>query len=280
MRRFKEYLKLLLVAVFPGMIKKRSYRLLERISWSSPPDEEAEILLMPFFLNQNSTFFDVGANKGLYTRAAEKLINPSNIYSFEPIPELHFALRRMFRKSNIHRIALSDDEGTVRFKIPFIRDIEYKSRGKLNTGYVEEGETRARIIQVNVSMLDSFAAMNKINGIDFIKIDVEGHELKVIRGASDTLKKIHPVLQIEIEQRHHASPMDEIIEEIEKFGYVCHYLDLETKALRQLDREMGQFQLKHHFKTKKYIHNFIFIPSNQEWVAKTSAINRQLANLA
>lgn len=37
MRRFKEYLKLLLVAVFPGMIKKRSYRLLERISWNSPP---------------------------------------------------------------------------------------------------------------------------------------------------------------------------------------------------------------------------------------------------
>lgn len=76
MRRFKEYLKLLLVIFWPGMIKKRSYRLLVNISWSNPPEEEAEILLMPFFLNQNSTFFDVGANKGLYTRAAEKTDKP------------------------------------------------------------------------------------------------------------------------------------------------------------------------------------------------------------
>lgn len=279
MRRFKEYLKLLLVVVFPGMIKKRSYRLLERISWSSPPDEEAEILLMPFFLNQNSTFFDVGANKGLYTRSAEKLINPSNIYSFEPIPELHFALRRMFRKSNIHRIALSDDEGSVRFKIPFIGEVEYKSRGKLNTGFVEEGETRARIIQVDVSTLDRFAAGKDIKGIDLVKIDVEGHELRVIRGAEDTLRKMQPVLQIEIEQRHHSSPIDEIIAEIEKIGYTCHYLDPEKKAIRQLHEGTGQLQSKDHFKTKNYIHNFIFIPSGPLWKEKTSAINQQLANL-
>ena len=278
MRRFKEYLKLLLVIFWPGMIKKRSYRLLENISWSNPPEEEAEILLMPFFLNQNSTFFDVGANKGLYTRAAEKLINPSNIYSFEPIPELCFSLRRMFRKSNIHRIALSDEEGTVRFKIPYIGDIQYKSRGKLNTGFMEEGETRARIIQVNVSTLDRFAALNNISAIDLIKIDVEGHELRVIRGAIATLKKMQPVLQIEIEQRHHSSPIEDIIEEIEKIGYTCHYLDPEKKALRQLKEGAENLQSKDYFKTRKYIHNFIFIPSDPDWHGKITAINQKLAD--
>ena len=234
---------------------------------------------MSFFLNQNSTFFDVGANKGLYTKCAEDIVLPNRIYAFEPVPELSFFMRMMFRKSNIYKIALSDSEGKYRFKIPFIHHIENKFRGKLNTDYFEEGETRSRTIMVDVTTIDSFIRKNKITAIDFIKIDVEGHELKVIRGGLSTLRTLKPLMQVEIEQRHHYTPISEIITEIESIGYHCHYLDLTTRSLRPLDKDTSHIQSESDFKTNRYIHNFIFIPSDPVWKEKTSAINQHLANL-
>lgn len=218
MHQIKETLKQLTLVFFPKQHKRRLYRFFNNLSWQNLPAEEAELLLMPFFLTKGSVFFDIGANTGIYTFNAEKYIASASINAFEPIPELHFRLRRMFRKSNIYKLALSDTIGVHNFKIPTIGEDEYKSRGKLNTEYVERGETKCRTIKVRTSTLDSFVDENNIKGIDFIKIDVEGHELQVIMGGVNTLKALRPVLQIEIEQRHYERDIKEIIEFVNLLG--------------------------------------------------------------
>jgi FkbM family methyltransferase len=273
MHPIKEIYKQLTVIFFPSFFKNRLYRFIKNLDWKNLPDEEAELLLMEFFLPGNGIFFDIGANTGIYTLSAEKYIEPQNIYAFEPIPELHFRLKRMFRNAHINKLALSDSTGIHNFKIPTIGKDEYKSRGKLNTEYIERGETNFRIIKVRTSTLDSYVIENNISNIDFIKIDVEGNELQVIMGGVETLKRIRPVLQIEIEQRHYNRNINEIIEFVNKLGYHCYYLDLSLKALKKVENDPKLLQIETNFKTSLYVNNFIFIPDTKEWEAKIFEIN-------
>ncbi len=273
MRKIKEIIKQLAVVFFPKRFKNHLYKFCNNLSWKHLPDEEAELLLMPFFLSKDSIFFDIGANTGIYTFNAEKFILPQKIYAFEPIPELHFRLKRMFTKSNIYKLALSDSIGVHNFKIPTIGKDEYKSRGKLNTEYVERGETKSRTIEVRTSTLDNFVNENKIPHIDFIKIDVEGHELRVIAGGKEALKRLRPVLQIEIEQRHYKQDIKEILEYVNQLGYQCYYLDLALKTVNRVENDPKQLQIEKDFKTTRYINNFLFIPDTAEWERKVTEIN-------
>jgi FkbM family methyltransferase len=273
MHLIKEIFKQLTVIFFPTYFKNQLYRFFKNLNWNSPPAEEAELLLMPFFLPKDGIFFDIGANSGIYTLSAEKYIEPQRIYAFEPIPELHFRLKRMFKKANIFKIALSDSIGVHKFKIPKIGQLEYKTRGKLNTNYIESGETNFRIIQVRTSTIDSFVIEKNIPKISFIKIDVEGHELQVIMGGVITLKAMRPVLQLEIEQRHYKRDINEIIEYVNKLGYRCYYLDLSLKALKKVVNDPKQLQNETDFKTMRYVNNFIFVPDTKDWETKISEIN-------
>jgi FkbM family methyltransferase len=273
MHLIKETLKQLTIVFFPKLYKRRLYKFFNNLSWENLPAEEAELLLMPFFLTKDSIFFDIGANTGIYTFNAEKYISPTNINAFEPIPELYFRLKRMFKKAHIHKLALSDAIGVHNFKIPTIGEDEYKSRGKLNTEYVERGETKCRTIHVRTSTLDSFVNEKNIKDIDFIKIDVEGHELQVIMGGVNTLKALRPVLQIEIEQRHYERDIKEIIEYVNLLGYHCYYLDLPLRSLKRVGSDPKQLQMEKDFKTNQYIHNFIFIPDNNFWGTRIDEIN-------
>jgi FkbM family methyltransferase len=273
MKRIKESIKLIIVTFFPILYKNHLYRFFNNLSLKNLPAEEAELLLMQFFLSKDSIFFDIGANTGIYTFNAEKFIPQQHIYAFEPIPELYFSLTKMFRKSNIYKLALSDSVGVHNFKIPTIGKDEYKSRGKLNTEYVERGETKCRTIEVRTSTLDSFVSENKVPGIDFIKIDVEGHELQVIAGGKEALKRLRPVLQIEIEQRHFSQDIKEIIEYVNQLGYQCYYLDLTSKIVKRVEDDPKKLQIEKDFKTTRYINNFIFIPDTAEWEKKVNELN-------
>ena len=57
--------------------------------------------------------------------------------------------------------------------------------------------------------------------VNFIKIDVEGHEHEVIEGARETIKKFKPTMVIEMEEKHNQIPIEEQISSVEKMGYQC-----------------------------------------------------------
>ncbi|MGH2649412.1 MAG: FkbM family methyltransferase, partial [Ginsengibacter sp.] len=149
---------------------------------------EPELLLLKNFIKNKDVVFDIGANAGEYTYVLEKLAGATYVHSFEPIPKLFIELQRLFPKVNLHKIALSDKEDRTQFKIPVIDGSRFETRGKLDIDYIEPGEHTSELIEVERKTLDLFVKKNDIKQLDFIKIDVEGHELKVLYGADKSIK--------------------------------------------------------------------------------------------
>ena len=70
-------------------------------------------------------------------------------------------------------------------------------------------------MEVPVRTLDSFG----LTSVGFIKIDVEGHELAVLQGACKTIALSHPILMVEVEDRHRHDAVHTVEEFLSDFGY-------------------------------------------------------------
>jgi FkbM family methyltransferase len=133
------------------------------------------------------TLFDVGANEGGYTRLLlEVFPNDSMVYSFEPLPSTFEILcREIGCKAKLHRFALGDRNGTL----PLYSCSQYSGLASLyNRNLKHFGMTLDQSEDVSVLTLDEFCRMERLQRIHFLKLDVEGHELKVLQGAHELLE--------------------------------------------------------------------------------------------
>jgi hypothetical protein len=112
-------------------------------------------------------------------------------------------------------------------------------------------------LSVPVAPLDAF----DLRDVSFIKIDVEGHELEVLRGARGTIKREAPNVLIEVEQRQLDHPMQTVFDLLEGWGFRGFFL-----KGRQL-LPLSEFSLPLHQRAsggeavpREYINNFIFRP--------------------
>jgi hypothetical protein len=133
----------LLAALCPSLLKRRLYSGYLDLDWGNlrARNSEPELLIARELVSPGDVIFDVGANRGLYTLIFSQRLNPNQIYSFEPNPRLHKQLQRLFPQVNHYCLALSDRNGWAEFKIPYISNYEFPSRGTLQTEFVEEKET-------------------------------------------------------------------------------------------------------------------------------------------
>ena len=98
---------------------------------------------------------------------------------------------------------------------------------------------------IKKTRLDNFQFNNKVG---FIKIDVEGHEQKILEGAVKTLENNQPNLLIEIEKKHRKLNPDYTISFLREIGYQCFVFD-ETKLVEV--KTYRDFPLKNNFIFKK-----------------------------
>lgn len=142
---------------------------------------------------------DVGAHIGWYTLVASQCVGRlGKVISFEPHPFCIDRLRNNVSLNNftnvkIEQIALSDKNKKVSF---WIGDDMGGSLVKENTQRLTKGKVKR--ISVKAQTLDSYVVSQKIKRISLIKIDVEGAELKVLRGAKNILQKQSPYLIVEV----------------------------------------------------------------------------------
>ncbi|MDP9270175.1 MAG: FkbM family methyltransferase [Chloroflexota bacterium] len=134
--------------------------------------------------------FDVGANKGIYTRELLSVFHDAaDIWAFEPSPSCFRALEAdLGGIPNVHlrNMGFSDREATAKLLSP-------GEGSKLGSLY----DTSARLARFGMSVvleepitlttLDHFCSSEGIDRIEFLKLDVEGHELSVLKGASALL---------------------------------------------------------------------------------------------
>jgi hypothetical protein len=97
--------------------------------------------------------------------------------------------------------------------------------------------------------------------VGFIKIDVEGHEAAVLRGASRLIEQSAPTLLIEIEQRHIQGPIQDVFNMVAEMGYAGFFLkDWVLRSIATFDLEEDQLKHLHKLHSRRYINNFIFMP--------------------
>lgn len=130
---------------------------------------------------------DVGANIGLVSLLLARRFPDREIHAFEPNPTTFETLeaniaRNGASKVSCHRYAVSDADGTVMF------DNDPIKRG---TASISKGGGN-HAAEVPATTLDSFVAKQNISAIGLLKIDVEGYETLVLRGASRVLSEIRP----------------------------------------------------------------------------------------
>jgi len=248
--------------ISPSFYKKRYFKNLNNLNKDnfSKRNVEPELVWIKEFLPANAVIFDIGANVGTFLYQLENKLDRNNIYAFEPNKKLYRRLKRLFPRIQVLPLALSDENTTAEFKVPVINGKMIASRGTLNTAYKEKGEEKSYTEKVKVIKLDEWAPMEGFSRLDFIKIDVEGNEMKTLNGAKKIIQQFLPALMVEMEQRHHETPIWNEISEVESWGYDAKYLNRHHFVLEKLTEEILLKNINDEKNKTEYINNIIFIP--------------------
>lgn len=151
----------------------------------------------------NAIVFDVGANKGHYAKLILDLFGDKleRVYAFEPVPRFYDIINNKFAANqyvNVFPYACSDKNGKDNFyEIVEPRNEDAEGLSSLKFRDVYNNFSYNEII-INCIKIDDFVKDNEISKVGFMKIDTEGHELNVLNGATESLKKgIFDFIQIE-----------------------------------------------------------------------------------
>lgn len=179
-------------------------------------DLPAQLLILGA-AGRGGTVVDVGANRGQFTLAAACIVGPSGrIISFEPNPAQAEVLRRDLERNGIdnvalHEIGLGDEDATLSLCVPHVN-----SGNASFGGFASEGETiENRRVRVGDEVLEGAKP-------DLIKIDVEGFELRVLRGLRTLITSVRPIILTEVVPEHLArcgTSAEELFEFMELLGY-------------------------------------------------------------
>ncbi|MGW3285432.1 FkbM family methyltransferase [Streptomyces sp. NPDC001002] len=166
---------------------------------------------------KSTTIADVGAHVGYFSMIAA-LANPkAKIHSFEPVDQIHARLSVNVRSNGLQNIKLyqagvSSQAGWAEISVRF-------SGNLLSTGStLETGAAGAELKRIRLLPLDEVFADTKL---DLIKIDVEGHEMSVLEGARQVLKRDRPTVILEALAD---AEMDGLLAEFNPLGYECNWV--------------------------------------------------------
>jgi FkbM family methyltransferase len=148
-------------------------------------------------LAPGATFFDIGANVGFVTILAAKIVGQSGrVVAFEPVPGNVAAIKENLALNGIewadvHETAMARRGGSASLIVSSVSAFSRLASVSVPTGARER-------IDVAVNSVDEFLMSGAEPTPDVIKIDVEGAELEVIEGMSDTLSRHQPVILCEV----------------------------------------------------------------------------------
>lgn len=157
--------------------------------------EAHELALMRESVAAGDDVIDVGANIGYWTTAMAGAVGPSGrVFAFEPLAGTYRLLQKNVLANYLHNVALfnvalSDRDGEALLAAD--RSQTHQSHLVANAGPATEA------VPVMLSTLDRFEPQLRLDRLSFLKIDVEGHEVAVLRGAKKLLSRATPTVLAE-----------------------------------------------------------------------------------
>ncbi len=162
---------------------------------------EAQLIsvVLPKIINESQPIiFDVGANIGKFSYALREQFSNAKIYAFEPVTDTFNALQENLVEYNIRCINRGLGEFPGNQVIYSSADQKKSSKASLHKDVLTRAHKLDDVISIKICMdsVDNFCRENNILKIDFLKIDTEGNELEVLKGAKRMIfeNKIHCVL--------------------------------------------------------------------------------------
>jgi FkbM family methyltransferase len=225
--------------------------------------QRLELIALTDSVKPDEYVIDVGANKGSYLWSLSRAVPQGRVFAFEPQPILAKYLTHVCQEAGLDNVqienkGISDVFGILKLAIP--------GRGTSSPGasfeQIVASREVCRTIDVNVSTLDDYFQIAS-KRIGAIKIDVEGHELKVLNGAIEIIKKFRPTVVCESEQRHisqgSVNDIFEFFNRLNYEGYFCAKgsllsVDCFDPKIHQKEGE-GDY-----WNAKDYFNNFVFRP--------------------
>ncbi len=154
------------------------------------------------YIHKDMVVFEIGANIGSHSFEIAKILNPGagKVYCFEPTEYAFHKFMNNYRLNSFHNIiveklALSDQEYSQTITPTQTLD----TMAFTASWDIKDRESKNRIPQeIRFTRLDTYVAENAIPHIDLLKIDVDGYELKVLKGGKHIINQCKPVIIIEL----------------------------------------------------------------------------------
>lgn len=172
------------------------------------------------------TVLDVGANIGAHTLRFARLVGPEGrVIAFEPMASAFSRLRRNVGLNAFHNITLeklalsnttrSDQEVALACSWP-LSGVDDSLLHPIHRG-------RAMRDTVDFVTLDDYVRTKDVDRVDLIKLDVDGHEYKVVRGAAETLRRHRPLLIMELGVYSLAEAGDDIADLVSVLSHLGYH---------------------------------------------------------
>jgi FkbM family methyltransferase len=178
-------------------------------------------------LRPGMTMIDAGANEGIYSIfCRSKVGSQGRVIALEPSARERIRIERNKFLNGINDIevipvALSEQSGSVVLKLAEDRHAGHNTLGHFAAGWVQaKGEEI-----VPSATLDAIVDTEKLGQIDLIKLDIEGAELRALRGAERTLRRDHPALLMEVTEETlttQGASAALLLNYVRQFGYALY----------------------------------------------------------
>lgn len=218
---------------------------------SATEDHEPDLQIVRYLVRSGEVAVDVGANFGIYTAALSNLVGPAGkVLSIEPVPQTYELLAANIRKLGLANVegfnlAVSAEDGSAWMEVPLFNS---GSENYYEARIIDPspGSDR-RAVEVPARCLDSL--LDAYSEVDFIKCDVEGHELDCLSGASRLLDRCQPAWLLEATGNPdgRGSNANEVFRLLGSHGYQPYWFDGREVRLRQRgERSVNYFFLRPH----------------------------------
>lgn len=210
------------------LVYSRRNSLVERIErWGSYEQATIDAITRALSASASRTLVDVGANIGLVSLAVLATLPDAKVYAFEPGAQQRSLLAETIRRNGLERrlelspLALSDTAGEARFAV-------HPSRNAAGDGFRDTGRSgRSRLVTVETETLDAWWEKQGRPEVAVVKLDTEGSELLILRGAAVMIGRCRPVLFLEIQEenlRAYPYSAGDVRHAVESLGYSLEQL--------------------------------------------------------